>query len=96
MGNFLYKRFFNKNLLEVKPIKIKVINMEKIQIGETTLQASRVCLGTWAMGGWLWGGTNDDVSVRTVHAALDRGINIIDTAPVYGFGKSEEIIGHVL
>jgi len=70
--------------------------MEKIQIGNTALQASRVCLGTWAIGGWLWGGTNDEASIRTIHAALDKGINVIDTAPVYGFGKSEELVGNAL
>ncbi len=41
---------------------------------------SRIALGTWAIGGWMWGGTNEDESIRTIHAALDRGINLIDTA----------------
>ncbi|HEV3396281.1 MAG TPA: aldo/keto reductase [Xanthobacteraceae bacterium] len=57
---------------------------------------SRIALGTWAMGGWMWGGTNEDESIRTIHAALDRGINLIDTAPVYGFGRSEEVVGRAL
>jgi aryl-alcohol dehydrogenase-like predicted oxidoreductase len=57
---------------------------------------SRIALGTWAIGGWMWGGTNEDESIRTIHAALDRGINLIDTAPVYGFGRSEEIVGKAL
>jgi aryl-alcohol dehydrogenase-like predicted oxidoreductase len=48
------------------------------------------------MGGFQWGGTDDDESVRTIHAALDLGINLIDTAPAYGFGHSEEVIGRAI
>src|SRR5271155_5325463 len=57
---------------------------------------SRIALGTWAIGGWMWGGTDEHEAVQTIHAALDRGINLIDTAPVYGFGRSEEIVGTAL
>jgi aryl-alcohol dehydrogenase-like predicted oxidoreductase len=56
----------------------------------------RVGLGTWAIGGWMWGGTDERESIRTIHTALDLGINLIDTAPVYGFGRSEEIVGKAL
>jgi aryl-alcohol dehydrogenase-like predicted oxidoreductase len=45
------------------------------------------------MGGWMWGGADERESTRTIHAALDQGINLIDTAPAYGFGHSEEIVG---
>src|ERR1700720_4568303 len=48
------------------------------------------------MGGWMWGGTDQRESVATIHAALHQGINLIDTAPVYGFGVSEEIVGAAL
>jgi aryl-alcohol dehydrogenase-like predicted oxidoreductase len=48
------------------------------------------------MGGWMWGGTDDAESVATIRAAVDHGINLIDTAPVYGFGRSEEIVGAAL
>jgi aryl-alcohol dehydrogenase-like predicted oxidoreductase len=57
---------------------------------------SRIGLGTWAIGGWMWGGSDEAESIKTIHAALDRGINLIDTAPVYGFGRSEEIVGKAL
>ncbi|HWP90645.1 MAG TPA: aldo/keto reductase [Thermodesulfobacteriota bacterium] len=67
--------------------------MEYIQITGTDIKASRIGLGTWAIGGWLWGGTEEEASIRTIHSALDKGINLIDTAPVYGFGLSEEIVG---
>jgi aryl-alcohol dehydrogenase-like predicted oxidoreductase len=58
--------------------------------------ASRVGLGTWAIGGWMWGGTHEQEAIDTVLAALDRGITLIDTAPVYGFGRSEELVGRAL
>jgi aryl-alcohol dehydrogenase-like predicted oxidoreductase len=67
--------------------------MESITISGTNLQASRVGLGTWAIGGWMWGGSDEQESIRTIHAALEKGINVIDTAPAYGFGRAEEIVG---
>jgi aryl-alcohol dehydrogenase-like predicted oxidoreductase len=70
--------------------------METISISATTLVASRIGLGTWAIGGWMWGGTDERDGVRTIHAALERGIKLIDTAPVYGFGRAEEIVGIAL
>jgi len=70
--------------------------METFRIPGTELAPSRVGLGTWAIGGWMWGGTDETESIRTIHAALDHGITLIDTAPVYGFGRSEEIVGKAL
>ncbi len=70
--------------------------METIRIGATPLIASRIGLGSWAIGGWMWGGSDEAEAIRTIHAAIGRGITLIDTAPVYGFGRSEEIIGRAL
>jgi aryl-alcohol dehydrogenase-like predicted oxidoreductase len=70
--------------------------MESIEIPGTPLVVSRIGLGTWAIGGWMWGGTDEAQSIRTIHEALDRGITLFDTAPVYGFGRSEEILGKAL
>lgn len=70
--------------------------MEFVTISDTNLKASRIGLGTWAMGGWMWGGTDEEESVRTIRTALDKGIRLIDTAPVYGFGRSEEIVGRAI
>ena len=67
--------------------------MEYTQIPGTDMNVSRIALGTWAIGGWMWGGTDEKESIKTIHAALDEGITVIDTAPVYGFGRSEEIVG---
>jgi aryl-alcohol dehydrogenase-like predicted oxidoreductase len=70
--------------------------METARIAGTNLQVSRIGLGTWAMGGWMWGGTDESEAIHTIHSAVDRGITLLDTAPVYGFGKSEEIVGKAL
>ncbi len=70
--------------------------MEYINIPGTELHASRIGLGTWDIGGWMWGGTEEQTSIRTIHKALERGINLIDTAPVYGQGRSEEIVGKAI
>jgi aryl-alcohol dehydrogenase-like predicted oxidoreductase len=70
--------------------------METIAIGASGLIASRIGLGTWAIGGWMWGGTDVDESIQTIRGAVERGITLIDTAPVYGFGRSEEIVGMAL
>jgi aryl-alcohol dehydrogenase-like predicted oxidoreductase len=70
--------------------------MEFIQVSGTDLNASRIGLGTWSIGGTFWGGSDEREAVRTISAALGRGINLIDTAPAYGWGKSEELVGKAL
>jgi aryl-alcohol dehydrogenase-like predicted oxidoreductase len=79
------------NLLQLQEVATETVN-----IPGTSLNVSRVALGTWAMGGWMWGGTDHLASVATIRAALDQGINLIDTAPAYGFGVAEEIVGTAL
>ena len=74
--------------------------MQTRQLGKTDLDLSVIGLGTWAMGGgdWLygWGDQDDEASVRTIYRALDMGINWLDTAAVYGLGRSESVIGRAL
>jgi aryl-alcohol dehydrogenase-like predicted oxidoreductase len=70
--------------------------MESIELGNSGISSSRIGLGTWAIGGWMWGGTDEAQAIATIHAALDRGITLIDTAPVYGFGTAEQIVGRAL
>src|SRR5271154_5628811 len=70
--------------------------LETIAIPQTSLKPSRVGLGTWAIGGWMWGGSDGQESIATIQRALDLGVTLIDTAPVYGFGHSEEIVGRAL
>jgi aryl-alcohol dehydrogenase-like predicted oxidoreductase len=77
-------------------IQSRQAEMEFVDIPGTSMRVSRIALGTWAIGGWMWGGSNESDAISAIHAALDRGINLIDTAPVYGFGRSEEIVGKAL
>jgi aryl-alcohol dehydrogenase-like predicted oxidoreductase len=72
------------------------MTIETIAIEGLTTPVSRIGLGTWAIGGWMWGGTDEKESIAVIRRALDCGINLLDTAPVYGFGASEEIVGKAL
>lgn len=65
-------------------------------VGQSGIQASVVGFGAWAIGGWMWGGCDDETAVKAVQKAIDVGMNLIDTAPAYGFGRSEEIIGRAI
>jgi methylglyoxal reductase len=66
------------------------------EIGSSGVSASAVGLGTWAIGGWMWGGTDEAESISAIHASLDAGVTLIDTAPAYGMGRAEEIVGKAL
>ncbi len=70
--------------------------MSYIKLGNSDLEVSEICFGAWAIGGWLWGGTDEAAALRALDAAIDRGVTSIDTAAVYGFGLSEEIIGKAI
>ena len=71
--------------------------MRMRKIGTTNIEASVVALGAWAIGGGPWWGESDDQqSIDAIHAALDAGINLIDTAPVYGWGRSEKVVGKAI
>ena len=74
--------------------------LEKRPLGSTVLSLTVLGIGTWAIGGsgWAygWGAQNDSDSIQAIHSALDLGINWIDTAPVYGLGHAEEIVGKAL
>ncbi len=66
------------------------------QLGRSGLEISTIGLGTWAIGGYMWGGQDDEASVQAIHAALDHGVNWLDTAPIYGSGHSETVVGRAL
>jgi aryl-alcohol dehydrogenase-like predicted oxidoreductase len=72
------------------------MNMERTKIPGTSIRVSSIAIGTWAIGGWMWGGTDEAESIATIRAAFEHGINLVDTAPVYGFGRSEEIVGKAI
>ena len=66
------------------------------KLGQSDLNCSVIGLGTWGMAGSFWGKVDDDQSIATIRAGLEAGINLIDTAPVYGDGHSEEVVGRAL
>jgi aryl-alcohol dehydrogenase-like predicted oxidoreductase len=80
----------------VDTVEIGQSEMEHADVPGTAINVSRVAIGTWAIGGWMWGGTDEAESIATIRAATEHGINLIDTAPAYGFGRSEEIVGKAL
>jgi len=70
--------------------------MIRRQLGSTDLTISAIGFGAWAIGGWLWGDQDDADSVAAIHAAVDAGVTWIDTAPIYGSGRSERVVGEAL
>jgi aryl-alcohol dehydrogenase-like predicted oxidoreductase len=70
--------------------------MEYRELGQSGLKASAITFGAWAIGGWLWGGSDRNDAVAAIRASYDEGVTSIDTAAVYGMGLSEEIVGEAL
>lgn len=70
--------------------------MKKTRLGNSGVQCEAVGLGTWAMGGWMWGGNDDAAAVDAIRASLDAGVHLIDTAPAYGLGHAERLVGQAL
>jgi aryl-alcohol dehydrogenase-like predicted oxidoreductase len=70
--------------------------MEYRQLGESGLAASAVTFGAWAIGGWMWGGSDRKDAIAAIRASYEEGVTSIDTAAVYGMGASEEIVGEAL
>lgn len=70
--------------------------MEYRKLGETDLKISVITFGAWAAGGWMWGGNDDNDAIEAIKAAHDLGVTSIDTAPIYGQGKSEELVGQAI
>ena len=70
--------------------------MEIRKFGQTDINVTPIGLGTWVIGGWMWGGADENDAVEAVTVSVEQGINLIDTAPIYGFGKSEELVGKAI
>lgn len=70
--------------------------MELRNLGGSDVKVTPIAFGAWAIGGWMWGGAEEADAIRALHTAYDIGMTTIDTAPVYGFGRSEEIIGKAM
>jgi aryl-alcohol dehydrogenase-like predicted oxidoreductase len=70
--------------------------MELKKLGNSNVTVTPIAFGAWAIGGWMWGGAEEQAAIKAVKVSLDSGITTIDTAPIYGFGKSEELVGQAL
>lgn len=70
--------------------------MKKVQLGQSDLRISELAFGAWAIGGWMWGGADSREAIRAIETAVDSGMTTIDTAAVYGFGLSEELVGKAI
>jgi len=70
--------------------------MELKQLGNSAVKVTPIAFGAWAIGGWMWGGAEEKAAIRAIRASYDAGITTIDTAPVYGFGKSEILVGQAM
>jgi aryl-alcohol dehydrogenase-like predicted oxidoreductase len=66
------------------------------QLGSSDVYVSAVIFGAWAIGGWMWGGTEERESIDAIRASIDHGVNTIDTAAIYGMGYSEELVGRAI
>jgi aryl-alcohol dehydrogenase-like predicted oxidoreductase len=82
--------------LAARPARIEHEAMQHAELGRSGLRIPRVVFGAWAIGGWGWGGADDEASIRAIEASIEAGANAFDTAPVYGFGRSEEVLGRAL
>ncbi len=65
-------------------------------LGKSDVKVSSLAFGAWAIGGWLWGGADEKEALKAIRASYDLGITTIDTAPAYGFGKSEELVAQAM
>ena len=70
--------------------------METRPLGASGIEATVIALGTWPAGGWMWGGTDTEEALRAMQVAIDEGITLIDSAPVYGLGQAEELVGRAI
>ncbi len=70
--------------------------MEMRKLGNSDVEVSAISMGAWAIGGWMWGEQDESEAIAAIEKSLELGITSIDTAAIYGFGKSEEIIGKVI
>lgn len=70
--------------------------MKTTTLGSSGIACEAIGLGTWAMGGWMWGGGDDAAAVDAIRASLDAGVRLIDTAPAYGLGHAETLVGRAL
>src|SRR5690606_9282931 len=97
----IWRKYLRKQvlILPLNPanlITTSYTTMEYRKLGYTDTELSVITLGTFAMGGNMWSGTDRKDSIEAIHASLDLGVTSIDTAPFYGLGLSEEMVGEAM
>lgn len=70
--------------------------MDKVQLGKSDLKVSPIVFGAWAIGGWAWGGNDDQLALDAIKKSFEMGVTSIDTAPIYGYGHSESLVGKAI
>jgi len=70
--------------------------MEYRQLGQTDVKVTSITLGAWAIGGWMWGGQDEQAALDAIHTSIDAGVTTIDTAAIYGYGASENLVGKAI
>jgi aryl-alcohol dehydrogenase-like predicted oxidoreductase len=83
-------------IFSIEELIRRASTMEYVKMNGLNREVSRIGLGTWSIGGFNWGGTDEHEAIETIRAALEHGISLIDTAPVYGLGRAEELVGRAL
>lgn len=79
-----------------KLTKTDKVKMEYRKLGNSDLKLSVITFGAWAAGGWMWGGSDSSDAIKAIQAAFECGVTSVDTAPVYGQGASEKIVGEAI
>jgi aryl-alcohol dehydrogenase-like predicted oxidoreductase len=72
------------------------VGLERRKLGNSDVYVTPIIFGAWAIGGWMWGGTDDARALEAIRASIDNGVTTIDTAPMYGFGHSEKLVGQAI
>jgi aryl-alcohol dehydrogenase-like predicted oxidoreductase len=72
------------------------VDSQRRKLGNSDVYITPIIFGAWAIGGWVWGGTDDANALDAIRASIDNGVTTIDTAPVYGFGHSEKLVGEAI
>lgn len=94
-----YQLLINRSIIIILifvPTNQNYTFMKKVKLGKSTLEVTPITFGAFAIGGWLWGGNDNNDAIKALEASIDIGITSIDTAPVYGFGQSEELVGKAI
>src|SRR5437879_11861420 len=89
-------RIRRRNCIMTDQAEALETRMELTTIPGTSLKVSPVAIGTWAIGGWMWGGTDEAASIATIRTTYEHGINLVDTAPVSGFSRSEKMLARAI